>query len=142
MQEILDTIPQRKPFLFIDTIKEYNQNSLRTQLSLSGEEDFFKGHFPEEPVMPGVLLCEACFQTGAALINKINGDNNKKSQGLGVVTRIKDTKFKRIVRPGDILDITVTIEEWIGNACYMKGVVEVDGKKVMTTSFQVATISQ
>lgn len=131
----LEVIPQRDPFLFIDRVVEQGENHLHAQKQLTGSEDFFKGHFPGNPVMPGVLLCEACFQAGAILMG-----SKQENKGLGVVTRIKDTKFKSMAKPGDLLDIKVELEEQIGNACYMKGHIAIDGKKIMQISFQVATV--
>lgn len=130
--DIKDLIPQREPFLFIDKIIEKGDTHIHVQKHLTGEEDFFKGHFPGNPIMPGVLLCEACFQAGAALLS--GGDK------LGVVTRIKDTKFKGMVKPGDTLDIKVEMEERLANAVYCKGHIEVAGKKVVQIKFQVAEV--
>lgn len=135
MNDILNTIPQREPFLFLDKIVEVDSTRVHAQKKLTGKEDFFKGHFPGNPVMPGVLMCEACFQAGAYLMGKL-----ETSEGLGVVTRIKDTKFRSMAKPGDLLDIKVELEDRVGNACYMKGVISVDNKKVMQISFQVAAV--
>lgn len=129
---IKDLIPQREPFLFIDTVVEKGETHIHAQKTLTGEEDFFKGHFPGNPIMPGVLMCEACFQAGAALLSG--------GEGLGVVTRIRDTKFKGMVKPGDVLDIKVELEERISNAVYCKGHIEVAGKKVVQIKFQVAEV--
>lgn len=133
--DIKTFIPQREPFLFIDNIVEKGETQILVQKKLTGEEDFFKGHFPGNPIMPGVLMCEACFQAGAALLS-VPG----KEAGLGVVTRIKDTKFKGMVKPGDLLDIKVEMEERLANAVYCKGHIEVDGKKVVQIKFQVAEV--
>ena len=142
MEEILKSIPQRKPFLFIDRLININESTIVTEYHLKKEADFFKGHFPGNPIMPGVLMCEACFQTGAMLMSKLNELSMEKQsgEGLGVVTRIKDTKFKGFAHPGDTLEITVGLEEMLANACYMKGKIQVKGKVIMQILFQVATI--
>lgn len=134
LKPITDLIPQRPPFLFIDTLVEKGEKHIHTQLHLSGEEDFFKGHFPGNPIMPGVLMCEACFQTAAALLN--NGEDS----GLGVVTKIEQTKFKTMAKPGDTLDIKVETLEQIGNANYMKANIQVNNKTIMQTKFTVASV--
>lgn len=134
LSPITNLIPQRPPFLFIDTLIEKGERHIHTKLHLTGEEDFFQGHFPENPVMPGVLMCEACFQSAAALLN--NGEDS----GLGVVTKIEQTKFKNMARPGDILDIKVETLEKIGNANYMKANIQVNNKTIMQTKFTVASV--
>jgi 3-hydroxyacyl-[acyl-carrier-protein] dehydratase len=135
MDEVLASIPQRPPFLFVDKILRREGNTITTQRTLREDEDFFKGHFPGNPIMPGVLLCEACFQTGAILMG------GEKQPGLGVVTRIKDTKFKNFARPGDTLTITVTLDDKIDNAFYMSGTIRVGDKLILKIIFQGALLS-
>ena len=86
MDDILAAIPQRPPFLFVDRIVSREGNTIVAERTLRKDEFYFEGHFPGNPIMPGVLLCEVCFQTGGILM----GAN--KQPGLGVVTRIKDAK--------------------------------------------------
>jgi 3-hydroxyacyl-[acyl-carrier-protein] dehydratase len=134
MEDILAVIPQRPPFLFVDKIVRREENTITTQRTLRDDESFFQGHFPGNPVMPGVLLCEACFQTGAILMGADH------QQGLGVVTRIKDAKFKHFAYPGDTLTITVTLNEKLANAYYMHGSIHVGDKLIMKIVFQGALI--
>lgn len=136
MKDVKDIIPQREPFLFVDKIIDQTENSISTQKLLTGDEDFFKGHFPGNPIMPGVLLCEACFQTGAILMGQEN------AKGLGVVTGIKQCKFKNFARPGDLLDISVSLDEKIENAFYMSGLIKVSGKVVLKIKFQGALVEE
>lgn len=131
---ITDLIPQRAPFLFVDKIVERTDKTITTSLKLTGDEDFFKGHFPGNPIMPGVLLQEALFQSGAALMAGMEG------AGLGVVTRVQNAKFKSMVRPGDELVMTVELTESLSNAHYMKGTTKVGGKTVLVIEFAVASI--
>lgn len=134
LPDIKDLIPQRPPFLFVDKITGLDEKKISTSLTLTGNEDFFKGHFPSKPIMPGVLLQEALFQSGAALMAK------KEGAGLGVVTRVQNAKFKNMVFPGDTLEMEVELIESISNASYMKGLTRVKGKVVLVIEFAVASI--
>ena len=137
-KEILNRIPQKEPFLFIEKILDRTDNSILANLELTGEEDFFKGHFPGNPIMPGVLMCEACFQTGALLMSYQfdEGLSNKTA----VVSRINNTKFRSMVKPGDTLEISVNLTERLDNAAYMKGQIKSNGKKVLNIDFAVTLV--
>lgn len=137
-KEILERIPQKEPFLFIEKILDRTDSSILTSLELTGEEDFFKGHFPGNPIMPGVLMCEACFQTGALLMSYQfeEGLSNKTA----VVSRINNTKFRSMVKPGDTLEISVNLTERLDNAAYMKGQIKSNGKKVLAIDFAVTLV--
>lgn len=131
---ITELIPQRPPFLFVDKITAKEENKIFTSLKVTGEEDFFKGHFPGNPIMPGVLLQEALFQSGAALMA------GRAGGGLGVVTRVQNAKFKSMVKPGDELQMEVELTESLSNAHYMKGTTKVNGKTVLVLEFTVASV--
>jgi 3-hydroxyacyl-[acyl-carrier-protein] dehydratase len=134
--DIKELIPQREPFLFVDKILECSEKIISTSLFLTGKEDFFRGHFPGNPIMPGVLLQEAIFQSGAALMAK-----NQSMPSLGVVTRVQNAKFKNMVKPGDTLIISVELLEQLANASYMKGNIKVNDKVVLSMEFAVASIN-
>ena len=85
--------------------------------------------------MPGVILQEAIFQSGAALMSQLSS-----GAGLGVVTRVQNAKFKSMVKPGDLLEMEVELVESLSNAHYMKGVTKVSGKTVLIIEFAVASI--
>ena len=140
LETILANIPQREPFLFIEKIVERTENSLTTSKLLTGEEDFFRGHFPGAPVFPGVLMCEAVFQTGALLMAlKGEGAGNSKT---ALVTRIGGAKFKNMAKPGDELLITVDFVEMLANAAFMKGKIIANNKTVMTIEFAATLVEK
>lgn len=139
LETILKNIPQREPFLFIENIVERSENSITTSKKLTGEEDFFRGHFPGRPVFPGVLMCEAVFQTGALLMAlKGEAADNAKT---ALVTRIQNCKFKNMAKPGDELMITVDFVEMLANAAFMKGKMTANGKTIMTIEFAATLVS-
>lgn len=132
-EEILKRIPQREPFLYIEDILDKTEKTITTSKFITGKEDFFRGHFPGDPIMPGVLLCEATFQTGALLMSYImDGGLEGKT---AVVSRIQSAKFKSMVRPGDKLEIKVELKELISNAAYMKGKLLANGKTALQIEF-------
>jgi 3-hydroxyacyl-[acyl-carrier-protein] dehydratase len=138
LETILENIPQREPFLFIENIVDRSENTITTSKLLTGEEDFFRGHFPGRPVFPGVLMCEAVFQTGALLmaLKGEGADNNKTA----LVTRVQNAKFKNMARPGDNLLITVDFVEMLANAAFMKGKIKVAEKTIMTIEFAATLV--
>ena len=138
LEQLLQYIPQREPFLLLDGIVDETADRVTTYKQLTGKEDWFKGHFPGHPVMPGVLMCEAVFQTGAYLMAR-----RGESAGAGktaVVTRIQGAKFKNMAKPGDKLIITVDFGEMLANAAFMKGKVSVEEKTIMTIEFAAALV--
>ncbi len=129
----LSSIPHRPPFLFVDEVVEVSDDRIVTTKLADPDAEFFKGHYPDHPVMPGVLICECCFQAGALLIaHKLDG---AEVGTVPVITRIQDARFKRMVRPGQTLQIEVTLDEELDGAYFMTGRVTVEGKAVVRVAF-------
>ncbi|OFZ17172.1 MAG: hypothetical protein A2X86_01605 [Bdellovibrionales bacterium GWA2_49_15] len=135
LAEIYALIPQRPPFLFVDKIVERGDKRIKTWKMLTGEEDFFKGHFPGRPIMPGVLLQEALLQSGALLMSL-----SSQSAGLGVVTKVEQGRFREMVIPGAPIEMEVWHLETVGNAYYFKGTVTQKGKKALDLHFTCAAV--
>lgn len=104
--EIQEIIPHRYPFLLIDKIVEVEPGvSAKSIKCVTANEPFFVGHFPQEHIMPGVLIVEAMAQTGAVAM-LLEEENKGK---IGLFTGIKDAKFRGMVKPGDVIEISCEI---------------------------------
>jgi 3-hydroxyacyl-[acyl-carrier-protein] dehydratase len=123
--EIEQCIPHRDPFLWLDEVTEISSSRIVARKHLSEQLPVFQGHYPNFPVFPGVLQCESCFQAGAVLISRLvpTGTNE-----VPVVTRVNNVQFRRMLRPGETIEIEVELTERVSNAFYLKGKVSVDGK--------------
>lgn len=142
MESIEQMIPHRPPFLFVDEIVAETADTLTTRRRIRPEEDFFKGHYPGNPIMPGVLICEAVFQSGAVfLFRQLRAQGQDLSRFTPVLTRITEGKFRNPVRPGDELIIDVKLKDRLGHFLFMSGSVRTaDHRKVLTVDFGVALV--
>jgi 3-hydroxyacyl-[acyl-carrier-protein] dehydratase len=131
-QEILDAIPHREPFLLVDEIVERDDSRIVCTKVFTGDEDFFAGHFPGFPMVPGVLLCEAAMQCGAILLAR---HMDPEAGKLPVATRMNDVKFKRIVRPGETIRMEVDLVERLADAFFLKAKATVEGKVAVRFEF-------
>jgi beta-hydroxyacyl-ACP dehydratase FabZ len=129
VKEILKHIPHRYPFLLVDRILEIQgEEKIIGIKNVSINENFFQGHFPNRPVMPGVLICEAMAQVGAIFAQNARG--GMEDSKVFVLTGLDNVKFKRPVEPGDQLRMELTCLKRRGSYWKMQGVATVDGKIV------------
>lgn len=103
--EIKNYLPHRYPFLFVDKITKLTEEKIIGYKNITENEPFFQGHFPNNPIMPGVLILEAMAQCGGAGLMKINDLRNKDIMLLG----FEKAKFRKAVKPGDILRIEIEV---------------------------------
>mgnify|MGYP002519446188 FL=1 len=124
-QEIMEILPHRHPFLMIDTIEELEPGVRAVgRKNVTFNEPYFAGHFPGNPVMPGVLILEALAQTGAMAILSLPENQGKTAYFAG----IDKAKFKQMVRPGDTLELETAIIRSKGSVGVGKATATVNGK--------------
>lgn len=140
MSLVTDLIPHRPPFLFVDSVVSENAEGLVAQRTWRADEDFYRGHYPNAPITPGVLLCESVFQTGAVyLAKRALAAGAKPGEGVPLLAKISDVRFRNPVYPGDTTLIEVKIKEAMGGFTMMSGnIKKTDGTRVMTVEFSVA----
>lgn len=126
--------------LLVDRIVELASEKIVCQRTFAASEYFFDGHFPGQPLVPGVILCECALQAGAVLAASLPATDASKadSSRLPVATRIDNVKFKQMVRPGDTIDIAVELTEQLANAFFMSGKITVAGKLACRLDFACA----
>jgi 3-hydroxyacyl-[acyl-carrier-protein] dehydratase len=135
LAEITSLIPHRPPFLWVDTIISFVDDTIVTEKTIPTDLDLFAGHYPGNPIMPGVLLCEAIFQSGALLMGKMGMVQNADMAALPVLTRINSAKFKRSIYPGDTVRIQVKMSETISSVSFFKGKMTIGGKTAVQVDF-------
>ena len=132
IKEIKEILPHRYPFLLIDKIIEVREDGAIGIKQVSANEWYFEGHFPEEPVMPGVLQIEALAQVGAIALLK-----NEKNK-IAYLAGVDKARFKEVVYPGDTLEISVTLTNRKGAIGKGEGEIRANGKRVMTAELLFA----
>ncbi len=123
---IQNILPHRPPFLLVDAILEMERLKRIVGIkNVNLNENYFAGHFPGKPIMPGVLIVESMAQTGGVLLLQEVPDREKK---LLYFVAIDDARFRRPVLPGEQLRIEVKVITWRGNFCKLEGKATVNGE--------------
>jgi beta-hydroxyacyl-ACP dehydratase FabZ len=136
-KEIMEIIPHRYPFLLVDRITSFEKNKRAVGIkNVSINEAFFQGHFPGNPIMPGVLMIEAMAQVSGVLVLKSVEMCGKKEVYFAA---IREARFKKVVTPGDQLVIEIDLVAIKRNLCFCKGKITVDGVLAVEAEL-VATI--
>ncbi|MCE9545042.1 MAG: beta-hydroxyacyl-ACP dehydratase [Planctomycetia bacterium] len=131
LDRILAAIPHRPPFLLVDEVVEQDERRIVCRKKFTGEEFWYAGHYPGFPLTPGVILCEAAMQAGAILLSTFI----KEGEGMPVATLLDDVRFKRMVVPGETIEMEVTLDEHVSRAFYLTGKVTVEGKLAIRLRF-------
>lgn len=133
IQDICHLLPQRYPFLMIDRVIKFESGKELTAIkNVTINEPFFNGHFPEKPVMPGVLILEALAQTASILSFKILGKNQLEETEIFYLAGVDNVRFKHIVVPGDQLVLQVELDRHKGSYWRYKGTALVEDKVACT----------
>lgn len=127
IEAIRDILPHRYPFLLVDRIVEMEEERIVGIKNVTVNEPFFPGHFPDFPVMPGVLIIESMAQVAGVLVLKSIPDRHSK---LVLLASVEEAKFRRPVRPGDQLRIEMRMERRKATVVKMRGEATVDGAVV------------
>ena len=131
-QDIQALIPVRDPYLWIDEVVEICDTRIHARKHLDPDLEIFAGHYADFPVFPGALQCECAFQAAAVLI----AQSRARTKGrIPVIARVSDVKFRRMVRPGDTLDIHVDLKEQTTRALFLEGRLRVAGKTTAQLDF-------
>lgn len=140
MTAVTDLIPHRPPFLFVDEIVSHDADGLVAKRTWRAEEDFYRGHYPGAPITPGVLLCEAVFQTAACyLALKARAAGAKPGEGVPLIAKISDVRFRNPVYPGDTITLEVKHKDALGGFTMLSGSIKkADGTRVLNIDFSVA----
>ncbi len=134
-KEIMEIIPHRQPFMLLDTVEELTPGvKAVAKKCVSCNEPFFQGHFPKEPVMPGVLIIEALAQTGAVAILSLEENKGKTAY----FAAINGAKFKKKVVPGDVLFLETEIIKTKGAIGIGRATARVEGKTVVQAELTFA----
>jgi 3-hydroxyacyl-[acyl-carrier-protein] dehydratase len=135
---ILQLIPHRPPFLFVDEIVSAFAEGLVARRTWRADEDFYQGHYPGAPITPGVLLCESVFQTAALYIAKqAQAAGGKPGEGVPLIAKINDVRFRNPVYPGDTVTIEVKKKDALGGFIMLAGAIKNGDKRILTVDFSV-----
>ncbi|WP_379140877.1 3-hydroxyacyl-ACP dehydratase FabZ [Paenibacillus sp. sgz500992] len=139
INRIKELIPHRYPFLLVDRVIELEEGKRAVAIkNVTVNEPFFTGHFPEYPVMPGVLIVEALAQTSGIAMSSSEEDSNR----IGLLTGIDNCRFKRQVKPGDQLRLEFEVTRVKGQIVKGNGTATVDGELVCQAEIMFAFSSK
>ncbi len=147
ISEIQELLHHRSPYLLLDEVKSITKNQIHTNKFLTGDEYFFKGHFPGAPILPGAMMQEMTTQTAGILLTKYYSpvenynSNTTKGHAIGVLKKVNFAKYKKFARPGDQLEIKAELLDQFDNIFEFKSTITINKNVIMKNSFQLMNIS-
>lgn len=137
LSEVLERIPHRPPFLFVDEIVSEGPDGLVARRTWRADEAFYQGHYPGSPITPGVLLCEAVFQTGALYLARSLAEKGERN-GVPLLVKISNVRFRSPVYPGDTVTIEVAKKDLMAGFYAMTGTMKKGETRVLSVDYSVA----
>ena len=143
-----DYLHHRPPYLLVTSIETIEEKAIHTKSVITGDEHFAKGHFPGAPIVPGAMMQEMTTQSAGILIaarfNPMQEYNTHdpffNEYALGVLRRVRSSKFRSFARPGDTLDINVNLLDHLGDVFEFEGRIQIGDQLIMSNKFQLANI--
>ena len=126
--EITELIPHRGPMLLIDEIVELTAEQATCRKVFRADEFFFQGHYPDSPLVPGVILCECAAQASAILLAAHHVTADASTEMVPVLTRMNKVRFKKTVHPGDTIEIVARLDETMSGAFFLTASLRTGGK--------------
>lgn len=135
-EEIKNILPHREPMLLIDDVENQDGTAIGHYM-VRGDEFFLQGHFPNDPIVPGVILCEILAQSACVLMADVMTDGK-----IPVYTGLNNVKFRNAVRPGDTVETKCSIKRAKHPFYFAEGTVSVDGKVCVSAEFSFAIVGE
>ena len=134
--DIQSLLPHRKPMLLVDEVVSQNEAEIVCKKTFHADEYFFQGHYPDQPICPGVILCECGVQAGAILL----AGKVEQADSVPVLTKLDNVRFKRMVEPGETIEMNVKLDDQVSSAFYLTAKVTCSGETAARFSF-VCTVA-
>ncbi|MBQ8000219.1 MAG: 3-hydroxyacyl-ACP dehydratase FabZ [Ruminococcus sp.] len=131
-EEIKKILPHREPMLLLDDVEKIGEESV-AHYTVRGDEFFLKGHFPSNPIVPGVILCEMLAQSACVLLLELAGEGK-----LPVYTGLNKVKFRGMVKPGDTVEMRCHLTKSRRPFYFAEGIITCNGKKCVSAEFSFA----
>ena len=142
-KDVLEAIPHRPPFLFVNKILHLDDSEIVCELHIKEDAFFFEGHYPDKPIMPGVLMCEAVFQTAGIFLSKmLQSKFPEMGAKVPVLTRLREAKFKRMAFPGDTLRLEAKFQQMLKNFFFFKGRAIKGEQTLVTLEFVLGMVDE
>ena len=134
--DIQSLLPHRHPMLLVDEVISQSDSDIHCKKTFHADEYFFQGHYPDHPICPGVILCECGVQAGAILLaGKVD-----QTDSVPVLTKLENVRFRRMVAPGETIEMKVRLDDQVSNAFYLTAKVTCSEETAARFSF-VCTVA-